>query len=460
MMLGLAAGWAAFGGWWRAAPPPLAVVTQTRFVEATTAGEPLVAGRPLAGRPLAILGGAVALRLSSGVEIVLEGPAELELESDMKAVLRSGAAVVKMPQGRDGFRVETATAEVLDLGTEFAVRAGPGRLTDVQVYDGAVIATLKERVDAGGFPRRLEAGQAARFSADESREIVELPYAEERFVRRLPKDRGIEHFVPGPPGNAASALDVLRQFGRPRHGAIVVRRVSGPVTIDGRLDEWATAPGFKSWLGNDEAAAEWVDGRMMYDAERLYIAALVGDPMPLASRIDPAVDAEDGWRGGSVQVRLSTDRSLGWPIDASAVNYYRMRNLEPQAADREAAENPRLAHLTMWFHAPSQTPCLSIVQGMLTRGLQVNPSGFKGAFAPAPDERGYVLEYAIPWRLLAAAEDPPQPGDMLGAAWQVHFSDEGGRLWRTQILDVRNPAEPPRIFTWERAATWGRAEYR
>jgi len=119
----------------------------------------------------------VALRLSSGVEIVLEGPAELELESDMKAVLRSGVAVVNMPQGRDGFRVETATAEVLDLGTEFAVRAGPGRLTDVQVYDGAVIAALKEHTDGGGFPRRLEAGQAARFSSDRSLGFVELPSA-------------------------------------------------------------------------------------------------------------------------------------------------------------------------------------------------------------------------------------------------------------------------------------------
>jgi hypothetical protein len=26
--------------------------------------------------------------------------------------------------------------------------------------------------------------------------------------------------------------------------------------------------------------------------------------------------------------------------------------------------------------------------------------------------------------------------------------------------DGRNPDEPRRIFVWERAATWGRAEYR
>jgi hypothetical protein len=97
---------------------------------------------------------------------------------------------------------------------------------------------------------------------------------------------------------------------------------------------------------------------------------------------------------------------------------------------------------------------------MLAGGVAMNPSGFEGAFARADDGRGYVLEYAIPWRLLNADRDPPQPGDVLGANWQVMFSDEGGRLWRTQILDVRNATEPRRIFTWERAATWGRAEYR
>jgi hypothetical protein len=70
------------------------------------------------------------------------------------------------------------------------------------------------------------------------------------------------------------------------------------------------------------------------------------------------------------------------------------------------------------------------------------------------------MEYAFPWRLLNCEDAPPQPGDDLAASWQVCFSDEGGRLWRTQIIEVRNPDEPPRIYTWERASTWGRAEYR
>lgn len=436
--------------------PPLAVVTKTCFVDATAAGEPLFVGGPVTGRTLEILGGAVAIRLSSGVDVVLEGPGELDLRDGMQATLRSGAVVVRMPEGRQGFRLETPTADVFDLGTEFAVKIGADMLTDVQVYEGAVLATVHGPAD--GFPRRLEAGEAMRFSPEQA--AVAVPYEETRFVRRLPEDRGGERPAPGQPHPEADAREVLRQFGRAEHAAVEITMPAGAVAIDGRLDEWPAAPGFRGWLGGDRGAAESVAGWMMYDAERLYIAAHVRDPAPLANRIDPTIDPGSGWRGGGVQVRLSADRGRGWPVDANAASYYRMRRLAPTAAARIAATNVRLSHLTMWYHAPARKPCLEIVHGMLTGTPVVNPGGFAGAYEPDADGRGYVLEYAIPWALLNCGLDPPRQGDVLAATWQVHFSDAGGRLWRNQIIEVRNPDEPQRIFTWERAATWGRAEYR
>ncbi|MEX0687919.1 MAG: hypothetical protein WD072_04555 [Pirellulales bacterium] len=77
-----------------------------------------------------------------------------------------------------------------------------------------------------------------------------------------------------------------------------------------------------------------------------------------------------------------------------------------------------------------------------------------------PDGRGYTLEYAIPWTTLGFADDPPQSGDTLATAWELHLSDETGRLWRNQIIEIRNQKEPPGIFLFERAATWGRANFR
>lgn len=113
----------------------------------------------------------------------------------------------------------------------------------------------------------------------------------------------------------------------------------------------------------------------------------------------------------------------------------------------------------MWYHAPSRTPCLSIAHGMTLTDATVNPVGVRGAFVMDEDGRGYVLEYAIPWTSLNVAAAPPQAGDSLPVVWQAYWSDETGRLWRDQLVEVRNLAEPERIFVFERAATWGRAEF-
>jgi len=184
-----------------------------------------------------------------------------------------------------------------------------------------------------------------------------------------------------------------------------------------------------------------------------------GDPAPLRNLVDPLSDGELGWRGGGLQIRIAADPELGWPVDANSASYYQMRRLPVDATQVAQATNPALAHLTLWHYAPAQQTCLHIAYGMDFHGGVVNPPGYRGAFRKDADGRGYTLEYAIP-RTLLNAPRPPQPGDTLAMSWTVHWSDEGGRLWRGQLVELRNAAEPVRIHTWERAATWGRAVFR
>jgi hypothetical protein len=437
---------------------PLATVTRSRFLRADDAAGSLAVGRPVGAGRVVILDGGIELTLKNGVVITLEGPADLDLASEMEAFLHDGSAVVRMPEGTDGFRLKTATADVLDLGTEFAVKASRGFYTDVQVYEGAVIATGRSSGSDPRFPKRLEAGQSARFSPHGPEEPEPIPYSESRFVRRLPAESGIPiEPLPGLPRDAAHER---RQWGQPQCDAILVRPAPATVTIDGRLDEWRDGPGFMSFRDGTPSCPEWSDGRMMYDERHLYIAAHVGDPAPMKSVIDPAVDPIDGWRGGSVQVRLSTDRKMGWPADGHTAHYFVQRQSEPTAAQKVAARNPRLAHLTLWYHAPSRTPCLAIQHGMLVSAPVVNASGVQAAYTRDADGRGYVLEYAIPWGLLNCADDPPRAGDRLATVWQVNWSDADGRMRREHMVEIRNPHEPLQINVWERAATWGRAEYR
>jgi hypothetical protein len=435
------------------AAPALAMVTQSRFLLVRDEANPIWVGRGLNAGRLSILSGAVEMTLRNGVTIILQGPGELDLIDEMKAFLHTGNAVVRVPKGMSGFRLDTATTDVLDLGTEFAVKAESGFITEVQVYDGAVIATGKDLQSGGRFPKRLEAGQAARFGPQSLVGSEPIPYSENRFIRSLPSEAGVEHT------QWRERDEELRRFGRPQCAAIAVARVAAPVVVDGDLGEWSHAVGFSGSLDGGPTEAEWVDGRMMYDDECLYIAAHVGDPAPMRNTADPSLDPVMAWQGGGLQVRISTDRAMGWPVDANGPSYYRVRNLEPSDEERSKATNPRLSHLTMWHHAPSRKAAIAINHGMSFDSCSVNPEGVRGAYARDPDGRGYVLEYAIPWRLLNAAQDPPRSGDVLGVVWQVHWSDAAGQIWREQMVEIRNPHELRRILPFERAATWGRAEF-
>lgn len=438
--------------------PALASVTQTLFPMVAYPGVPPVVGQKLNAGMLSLQGGAVEYTLRNGVVLLLEGPCEIELLDENRAFLHAGSAVVRVPKGMSGFRLDTATTEVLDLGTEFAVKVGTGLVTDVQVFDGAVIASSRHDADKPWFPKRLESGEAARFSARAADGPQAIPYKEGRFLRRIPaKDgREFDHLYKAPD----QAVERRRHFGEPKVESIAVEQARVAPMIDGQLDDWPATPGFASSRDGTPACPDQAEGWMMYDADHLYIAAQVRDPEPMKNGIDPEIDGDLGWRGGGVQLRLSTDRLLVWPVEANSAKYFSLRGLVPAGDERPAAENPRLANLTLWYHAATKTPCLSIDYGMRAVERVVNPRGYAGHFALAPDGRGYTFEYAIPWALLRCEDDPPQACDSLAAAWQVHFSDASGLVWRDQLIEVRNRAEPQRIYVWERAATWGRAEYK
>jgi hypothetical protein len=431
----------------------LGVVKQAAYTVAANPTQPLRVGdRVTAGR-LAISHGAVEIELANKIVLVLQGPAEIELVDTLQGYLHHGSALVRVPKGMSGYRLDTATTEVLDLGTEFAVRTGPGLVTDVQVYDGAVVTTGRVGSLPGNFPRRLEAGEARRFSAASGHEGEPIPYSASRFIRRLPSEPGIAY------PKFHDRDEATRRFGRPQIEAIRVSRADQPPAIDGFLDEWPATGGFRATLRGTPREDEWAEGWMAYDDRYLYLAARVGDPAPLRSHVDPEVDPGYGWQGGSVQVRLSTDRAMGWPADGNAAAYYQIRRLEPTDEDRRKAANPRLSHLTMWHHAPSGRACLAVNKGMDINTCFVNVEGVEGRFRLGDDGRHYTLEYAIPWKVLGAGLDPPRSGDRLAAHWQVHWADPTGQIWRDQLVEIRNLHELWRIVSFERAAVWGRAEY-
>jgi hypothetical protein len=429
---------------------PLAEISRTRLAAvADMAGskpETVMKGRSIGRERLAIASGAVELTTRGGHVFVLEGPSEIELISDSEAFLHRGKAVVRAADAGDGFTLETPTAAMSCSWGEFAANVDAALTTDVQVYTGAIVASGVAKLGSGQFPDRVAAGEARRFSSLPAMPPETLAFSAERFVRRVPDETGV-----GMPVTVASQDKV----GRPRLESLVVTHAVEPVTIDGSLDDWKQARWFRAGGG-----AEWIEGGMMFDADNLYVAARVGDPLPMRNSVDPQLDTPLVWHGGGLQIFFSGDRAAGWPADANTPVYYVTRKIEAPFAERIKAENPRLLTLMMIHHASTKTDHLFLGRAPSFGPARLAAESFSGRFERHPDGRGYTLEYAIPWTTLGLADDPPQAGDRLATAWELHFGDETGRLWRSQLIEIRNQREPPGIFLFERAATWGRADFR
>lgn len=135
------------------APVAFAVVVQADAAfGGRAASRPVAVQSVLPRGPFALSSGRLSLALFNGVRLHLEGPVELDLVSDERIVCRNGRLRVIVPEGAEGFVVETPGAVVTDLGTEFGVEVGNGA-TEVVVYRGQAEVAL---LSAGGQPQRSQ----------------------------------------------------------------------------------------------------------------------------------------------------------------------------------------------------------------------------------------------------------------------------------------------------------------
>ncbi|YCM42798.1 FecR domain-containing protein [Verrucomicrobiaceae bacterium 227] len=426
-------------------------------------GREVAVGAVLARGILELQSGLVELETASGTTLLLEAPVRLELHDALHGTLLSGNLVVRMTEGTSGFVVDMPQMRVTDLGTEFGVSVASNGESRVQVFDGEVRAEALRIKD----DRNLLAGETLRCTTTGT--LASDEFSESRFIRRFPPLKPDE--MPGGPLFSKSELDSVR---------IAVPKE--PVIIDGDLSEWNRAGAFRSSCLPPFEDTYFVEGIMMYDAENLYIAAHVGDPEPMRN----AARDEMAFAGGSVIVRVSTDRDLGWPLKGTAWRAFNslssVTSLPFMLADRVVRTDEelrvlaetmpladsisdRIANIILSYDAQAKQPRLRLQYGFNSHDNVLDPPGdWQGVFQKDPDGRGYTLEYAIPWELLNCEEDPPQAGDIMSALWMVHWSDAEGRLCRGQLVDVTNHephslSKVPPYSYFLNGPCWGKAIY-
>ena len=112
----------------------------------------------------------------------IEGPAEFTPHSGQRVELACGRLMAYVPRQARGFIVDTPTAELVDLGTEFGVDVDAVGKTDLHVLQGTVeVRSVKSDSTSQRASQKIAAGQAVRISADsQTSKLIRLD--ESRFT--------------------------------------------------------------------------------------------------------------------------------------------------------------------------------------------------------------------------------------------------------------------------------------
>jgi hypothetical protein len=170
-------------------PVPLSSVARlTRVINCrwSKGAEPVGVGGDLApGQQLCLAAGLAEIVSRKGVNLVLQGPAVLTVESDNGVFLAEGRLTARMtrPEAR-GFTVRTPQSSVIDEGTEFGVDVAPGGDQDIHVFQGEVRLDVTPRGGPAVAPRQLTENQGARMNAG-TRGVALLADTGEGFTRSI-----------------------------------------------------------------------------------------------------------------------------------------------------------------------------------------------------------------------------------------------------------------------------------
>jgi hypothetical protein len=165
---------------WRPAPPKLATLASEVDPHWASTSAPHVGSTLGAGR-LSLRSGTVHLIFAGGAEVAVCGPARFDLVSGSSMRLVEGKLTAHVVKKAAGFCVETPTASIVDLGTQFGVEVTQSGQTETHVLLGTV------RMAARGSarpPLTMTAGDASLVSP--SGVISSIPVRPAEFVERVP----------------------------------------------------------------------------------------------------------------------------------------------------------------------------------------------------------------------------------------------------------------------------------
>lgn len=117
-------------------------------------------GDTLSSETITLESGMAEIQFFSGAVMTLKGPSEITLQSAWEATCLDGNIRMRVPPAARGFKLNTDSSQIIDLGTEFGLQVRDGE-SNVEVFEGE-IAVTHEGEDQGV----LEEGHALGMKTD------------------------------------------------------------------------------------------------------------------------------------------------------------------------------------------------------------------------------------------------------------------------------------------------------
>jgi Concanavalin A-like lectin/glucanases superfamily/FecR protein len=159
------------------APGAQGVATILRAVDVKWSGKERLAGNVLNPGWLKFDSGWLEVQFHRGARVVVEGPAEFELITDMQARCLRGKVRAEVPPPAIGFEVLSPNVRVVDRGTSFGLEVERDGPAEVYVFSGKVdLATTQT-------PATLrELGQGASVRVDRTGVLSDIPSGTHDFT--------------------------------------------------------------------------------------------------------------------------------------------------------------------------------------------------------------------------------------------------------------------------------------
>ncbi len=137
---------------------------------------------------LMLTDGLAEITFDYGARVIVEGPAELQLESAGKMSLLWGRAYATVPEHATGFIMQTPNSMIVDMGTEFGVIVDHDGETEVHMVNGqsSLVPGQEGKTQKGQL---LTAGQARRI--DTSQKVHTIKVNIETLVRHFTSESSL-----------------------------------------------------------------------------------------------------------------------------------------------------------------------------------------------------------------------------------------------------------------------------